>query len=78
MTPEQRILRSKMGGYALVAKHGGAAPAARSRRGFMVKFEREVDPDNELPAEERRKRADAAMRKHMAGMALKRLAQHAR
>ena len=36
-----------------------------AREGFLKSFEREVDPDGKLPIEERRRRAEHALRAHM-------------
>jgi len=36
---------------------------------FLERFEREVDPDNTLPAEERRQRAEHAKRAYMLRLA---------
>jgi hypothetical protein len=50
---------------------------APARAGFLARFEREVDPDNELTPEERRLRADRAMRAHMIALARKSRAKRA-
>ena len=42
-----------------------------ARDGFLAKFEREVDPNNELTPQERHKRAEHARKAHMQRMALK-------
>jgi len=39
--------------------------------GQQAKFERQVDPENKLSKTERARRADAARRAHMQGLALK-------
>ena len=36
-----------------------------AREAFLKSFEREVDPDGKLPPEERRRRAEHALRAHM-------------
>jgi hypothetical protein len=36
-----------------------------AREAFLKRFEREVDPDGKLPPEERRRRAEHALRAHM-------------
>lgn len=36
-----------------------------AREAFLKRFEREVDPDGELPIDERRRRAEHALRAHM-------------
>lgn len=63
-------MRARMGGLAVQAKHGDAV-ARRARRGLRAKFEREVDPEGVLSEAERRRRADLAFRRHMAGLALR-------
>jgi hypothetical protein len=40
-----------------------------AREAFLKRFEREVDPDNKLPADERRRRADHAKRAYMLQLA---------
>ena len=42
------------------------AATAKATAGFLAKFEKEVDPDGLLSAEERSKRAKNLMRAHMA------------
>ena len=64
-------MRAKQGGLSCHAKNDSRAIAARARRGFLARFEREVDPDGVLTPEERERRAKLAMRAHMAGLALK-------
>jgi hypothetical protein len=36
-----------------------------ARQAFLKRFEREVDPDGKLPPDERRRRAEHALRAHM-------------
>lgn len=71
LSPAQRRVRARMGGHAVHAKHGSEAIAARARRGFMARFERQVDPDGTLSPAERERRARHAMKAHMNAMALK-------
>jgi len=70
MTPEQRSMRSQIAAYARwsVASDATAATAP-ARRGFFAKFEDEVDPNRELPEEERTRRARAAQKRHMTALA---------
>lgn len=42
---------------------------ARARAAFLNRFEREVDPSNALPADERARRANSALRAHMLNLA---------
>ena len=46
----------------------GTKPA---RRGFMARFEEQVDPDRRLPEAERARRAERALRAHMQKLALR-------
>lgn len=48
------------------------SPMSAAHRGFLARFEREVDPDGLLSADERMRRARSAMKAHMASLALKR------
>lgn len=51
-----------------------------ARDAFLRRFEREIDPDNKLPPDERRRRAQHAMRAHMLRLAKRsiRARRHAR
>lgn len=69
--PVTRRLTASIGGNACAAKHDGKTITASARRGFMARFEREVDPEGRLSPAERAKRAEAAMRAHMARLSLK-------
>ena len=71
MTPEQRTMRARKAGLTTHARHDSKVIAARARRGFLARFEREVDPDGLLSEAERIRRAKLALRAHMAGLALK-------
>lgn len=69
LTKEQRAMRARIGGLSVQAKYGSEV-AARARRGLRAKFLRDVDPNGELPGDERERRADAAFRAHMTRLAL--------
>ena len=71
MTASQRALRARKAGLTTHARHDSKEIAARARKGFLARFEREVDPDCTLLPEERERRAKLARRAHMAGLALK-------
>ena len=47
-------------------RSGRTRPA---RDAFLARFERQVDPDGELPEQERRQRAEHAKRAYMLGLA---------
>ena len=71
LTPDQRVLRARMGAYALHSKHDPKQTTAAARHAFRDRFRREVDPDGLLPEAERERRADAALKAYMTGLALK-------
>jgi len=71
MTPAERSLRAKIGAHALHSRYDGTVITAPARSTFLATFERQVDPDGVLPEGERQRRADHALRAHMARLALK-------
>lgn len=73
MTPEQRVLRAKIGAHALHARHNGHEITKKATEASQhTRFERQVDPNNELLPEERTKRAAHARSAYMRGLALRR------
>lgn len=69
MTPAQRSLRARVAAFALHSQGGtNTAPAFAAR---MRKLEERVDPDCQLTAEERGRRARLLLRSEMAALALK-------
>lgn len=71
LSPEQRTLRARAAAYARWSREDPAEQSAILRRGFMAKFVNEVDPDRKLPEAERLRRAESAMRSHMALLSLR-------
>ncbi|MGH3762078.1 hypothetical protein [Actinophytocola sp.] len=71
LTPEQRSQRARLAALTRWAKENPAATAARGQAGLLARFEREVDPNNELAPAERTRRAECARKAHMARLALK-------
>jgi hypothetical protein len=74
LSPESAALRSRiarMGALAQQAKYPTSETTRAAHKGFKAKFLRQVDPDGLLPEAERERRADAAMRLHMARLAHK-------
>jgi hypothetical protein len=72
LTPGQRALRARTAAHASWAKTKD--PAARTRNGAQAafrRFEDEVDPERELPEDERYRRAKSAQRAHMSAIAQK-------
>lgn len=70
LTPEQRSLQGAIAALTRWAHEDPRPALERTRAGFFARFEREVDPDGVLPPAERDRRATAAMRAHMAQLAL--------
>ncbi len=71
-TPEERTLRAKLGAHTLHSTHDPRETTAAGRAAFLAKFEREVDPDRTLPEDERKRRAEQALKAHMSRLALER------
>jgi len=65
----QRALRGRIGAHLLHATHDSRRLTARARAAFMTSFERQVDPDGSLPADERRRRAAHARAAYFARLA---------
>lgn len=70
MTQNDRAAWGRIGGLTANARHGGDAMTAGARRGFVERFEREVDPEGRLDSAERSKRAERAMRAYMLRLAM--------
>ena len=70
-TPEQRVLRSRMGAYRLHATHDPRETTKKARAAFATRFEREVDPNLVLDPGERARRAEAARRAYFTDLALR-------
>lgn len=69
MTPAERSLRARAGAHALHAQGGTSTKAGTTA--FLARFERQVDPGGTLAPEERARRADHALKSHMAALSLK-------
>ena len=67
--PEEMALRGRIGAFTTHARHDSREITAPAREAFLSKFEKEVDPDSVLDAEERSRRADYARRAHFARLA---------
>jgi hypothetical protein len=72
MTPQQRSLRSRIGGLATAGKNDPREYTAPARTAFLAKFEAEADPDGILPPKERARRAEALRKAHFTRMAFNR------
>ncbi len=71
-TPDtDRVQRARIAAYALHATHNSREITAPARAAFLAGVARRVDPEGILGEEERERRARAALRSHMAALALK-------
>ena len=67
--PQDMAQRGRIGAFRLHSRRSGREATAAARRGFLARFEREVDPESKLQPEERARRAEMALRAHMARLA---------
>lgn len=70
LKPSERTLRARIGAHSVHAKHDRVEMTKAAREAFLASFATRVDPDNELPVEERGRRADHALRAHMSRLSL--------
>ena len=71
MTPAERTLRARIAAYSLHAQQDPKETTAAGRSAFLARFLTQVDPDHNLPEEERLKRAEAAKRAYFSRLALR-------
>jgi hypothetical protein len=69
LTPAERVLRSRMGAYALHARYDTRATTAAAREAFSERFLDLVDPERRLSVGERERRAKAARKAHFTRLA---------
>ncbi len=62
-------LRGRIGAHLLHARYDSRVLTAPARAAFLASFERAVDPDGVLPADERRRRAAHLRAAHFARLA---------
>lgn len=65
---QDACLRGRIGGFAKAAKYPAHTLTSAARRGFMARFE---PSDPTIEENERHRRAQAALRAHMAALARK-------
>ena len=63
------VLRGRIGAHLLHARYDSRVLTAPARAAFLASFERAVDPDGLLPADERRRRAAHLRAAHFARLA---------
>jgi hypothetical protein len=72
VTGSELALRAKIGGHARWSKVTDRyAALSGARRGFLAKFERQVDPEGKLDPATRAQMAEQARRAYMAKLALR-------
>ena len=64
--PADLALRGRIGAHLLHARYDSKVLTAPARAAFLASFERAVDPDGSLPADERRRRAAHLRAAHFA------------
>lgn len=71
MTAAERKLRAQIAANTRWANADRALESEKARARQMDRYERQVDPDGVLSADERARRADNARKAHMASLALR-------
>jgi hypothetical protein len=72
LTPEQRVMRSRLAAHRSWANTSDpAARTAPARKAALDRFERQVDPDGVLPEAERARRAEYARKAYFTELAFK-------
>jgi len=69
LSAEQRTQRARMAAHARWAKANRYEGTAPARKAFLNSFLEKVDPDWVLPEAERERRAESALKEHMARLA---------
>jgi hypothetical protein len=67
--PAQMALRGRIGAHVMHARHDPREITQSARAAFNSSFERQADPTDDLPAEERARRADHLRKAHFARLA---------
>ena len=70
-TSSERSLHARLAAQTLHSKYDSRDLTANARKTFLQRFEDEVDPDRELPEDERIRRAESARRAYFTRLALK-------
>lgn len=71
LTPSQRSLRAQIAAHTLHSKVDSTRHTEPARKAFLARFERQVDPDGELPEAERLRRAEQAKKAYFTNLAYK-------
>ena len=66
----ERGIRARLAAHAMHARYDARATTANARAAFLARFEREVDPDGVLDADERHRRAEHARSAYFTRLAI--------
>jgi hypothetical protein len=69
LNAHERVLAARIGAHALHA--AGKTNTAPARQAFLDRFERQVDPEGVLPADERARRAEHARKAYFTQLSLR-------
>jgi hypothetical protein len=70
LSPAERSLRARLAAHAMHAQHDARATTAKARAAFLLRFERQADPEGLLPPAERQRRAQQLRSAYFAQLAL--------
>jgi hypothetical protein len=70
-TPTERSMRARIAAYSRWAREDPRAGTEPARKAFADKFTKEVDPDNQLPEQERQRRAESKRKAYYTRLARK-------
>jgi hypothetical protein len=71
LSPAQRSLQARLAAHVLHARYSAEELLAKAHyEAHVGRYEREVDPDGTLSAEERARRVESAKKAHMTRLAL--------
>ena len=70
LSPSERSLRARLAAHTLHSTRDPREHTAPARKAFLDRFLVEVDPEGVLTPEERRRRAQSALKAHMTRLAL--------
>ena len=70
MNPSERALRARLAAHAMHGRHDARQTTAKARAAFLASFERQADPEGQLPAAERQRGAQQLRSAYFARLAL--------
>jgi len=69
LTPEQRSLRARLAAQVRWGKQSAKEGTKPARDAFLARFEKEADPNGELPEDERLRRATSLRKAYFTSLA---------